>query len=94
MSQVSELRAACAEAARRGGAILKDKFGQQRTIELKGGIDLVTDADKASEAALLGFLHARFPEAAVLAEESGVSGGPPGGLRFFVDSIISSGVKG
>jgi len=87
VSEVSELRAACAEAARRGGAILREKFGQQRTIELKGGIDLVTDADKASEAALLGFLHARFPDAAVLAEESGVSGGPPGGLRFYVDPL-------
>jgi myo-inositol-1(or 4)-monophosphatase len=87
VSEVGELRAACAEAARRGGAILREKFGQQRTIELKGGIDLVTDADKASEAALLGFLHARFPAAAVLAEESGVSGGPPGGLRFYVDPL-------
>jgi len=87
LSEVSELRAACAEAARRGGVVLREKFGQPRTIELKGGIDLVTDADKASEAALLGFLHARFPEAAVLAEESGVSGGPPGGLRFYVDPL-------
>ena len=87
MSEVSELREACAEAVRRGGAILREKFGQQRTIELKGGIDLVTDADKASEAALLGFLHARFPRAAVLAEESGASGGPPGGLRFYVDPL-------
>jgi myo-inositol-1(or 4)-monophosphatase len=67
--------------------VLREKWGRERTIEFKGGIDLVTDADRASEAALLGFLHGRFPEAAVLAEESGVSGGPPGGLRFFVDPL-------
>jgi myo-inositol-1(or 4)-monophosphatase len=87
VSEVSELRAACAEAVRRGGAVLREKWGRERTIELKGGIDLVTDADKASEAVLLRFLHGGFPEAAVLAEESGVSGGPPGGLRFYVDPL-------
>jgi myo-inositol-1(or 4)-monophosphatase len=87
VSEVSELRAACAEAARRGGAVLRERWGQQRTIELKGGIDLVTDADRASEVALLEFLHAEFPGAAVLAEESGASGGPAGGLRFYVDPL-------
>jgi myo-inositol-1(or 4)-monophosphatase len=87
VSEISELRAACAEAVRRGGAVLREKWGQERTIELKGGIDLVTDADRASEAALLAFLHAEFPRAAVLAEESGASGGPPGGLRFYVDPL-------
>lgn len=87
MSEVSNLRSACAEAARRGGAVLRAKWGQQRTIELKEGNDLVTDADRASEAAVLGFLHAEFPGAAVLAEESGASGGPPGGVRFYVDPL-------
>jgi myo-inositol-1(or 4)-monophosphatase len=87
LSEVSELREACAEAARLGGAVLRERWGKRRTIEFKGGIDLVTDADKASEAALLAFLHDRFPGAAVLAEESGVSGGPAGGLRFFVDPL-------
>jgi myo-inositol-1(or 4)-monophosphatase len=87
MAEVTELRDACAEAARRGGAILKEKWGTARTIELKGGIDLVTDADRASEAALLGFLAERFPGADVLAEESGASGAGAGGLRFWVDPL-------
>jgi myo-inositol-1(or 4)-monophosphatase len=87
VSEVSELRAACAEAARRGGAVLRERWGLERTIELKGGIDLVTDADRASEAALLGFLRERFPGADVLAEESGASGHGAGGLRFFVDPL-------
>ncbi len=86
MSERDELREVCAEAARRGGAVLRERFGQRRTIEYKGGIDLVTDADKASEEALLGFLRARFPDAGVLAEESGVSGGA-GRLRFVVDPL-------
>ncbi len=87
MAELAELRDVCAEAARRGGEVLREKWGEKRTIELKGGIDLVTDADRAAEAALLGFLRSRLPGAAILAEESGVSGGSAGELRFFVDPL-------
>ncbi len=87
MAEVEELLEACAEAARRGGAVLRDRWGKARTIELKGGIDLVTDADRASEAALLEFLRGRFPGAGVLAEESGASGAGADGLRFYVDPL-------
>lgn len=87
MSETSDLMQACAAAARRGGAVLLDAFGRRRTIEYKSGIDLVTDADRASEEALLEFLGARFPGAAVLAEESGASGVPGGRLRFIVDPL-------
>jgi len=78
---------ACAEAARQGGEILRQAFGRRRTIEYKGGIDLVTDADRASEAALLEFLGRRFPDAAVLAEESGAGGVAGARLRFIVDPL-------
>jgi myo-inositol-1(or 4)-monophosphatase len=87
VAEVDDLRAACAEAARLGGVVLRERWGKARTIELKGGIDLVTDADRASEAAVLGFLASRFPGADVLAEESGASGAGAGGLRFFVDPL-------
>jgi myo-inositol-1(or 4)-monophosphatase len=66
--------------------VLRQRFGRLRTIEYKGsGIDLVTDADRASEEVLLEFIHRRFPGAAVLAEESGASGS--GRLRFVVDPL-------
>ena len=87
MAEVAELREACAEAARLGGAVLRERWGKTRTIAFKGGTDLVTDADQASEEALLAFIRARFPGAAVLAEESGASGAGAGGLRFFVDPL-------
>ena len=87
MAEIRELLEACAEAARRGGAVLRERWGKARTIEMKGGIDLVTDADRASEAALLDFLRGRFPGADVLAEESGASGAGAGGLRFYVDPL-------
>jgi len=77
---------ACAEAARRGGEVLREKWGKARTIAFKGGIDLVTDADTASEEALLGYLRGRHPGAAILAEESGAQG-VQRGLRFVVDPL-------
>jgi myo-inositol-1(or 4)-monophosphatase len=83
----NELEEACAEAARRGGAVLRARWGTRRTIDYKGAIDLVTDADRASEEELLGFLQARFPGSAILAEESGVSGGAATGLRWYVDPL-------
>jgi myo-inositol-1(or 4)-monophosphatase len=87
LSEATELRDLCAEAARLGGAVLRERFGRRRTIEYKGGIDLVTDADKASEAALLELLARRCPGAAVLAEESGAVGREGGRLRFVVDPL-------
>jgi len=82
---ISELRATAEEAARRAGAILAERFARHRTIEFKGGIDLVTDADKASEADLLGFLRARYPAHGILAEESGQT--RTGELRWVVDPL-------
>jgi myo-inositol-1(or 4)-monophosphatase len=67
--------------------VLREKWGTRRTIEFKGGIDLVTDADRAAEEAVLSFLRGRFPGASILAEESGASGGSADGLRFFVDPL-------
>lgn len=59
------------QAAQIAGKILAEKFHQPRTVEWKGGIDLVTDADKASEQAILDVLHRAFPNHSILAEESG-----------------------
>ncbi len=87
MPEARELREACAEAVRRGGEVLRARWGTRRTIEYKGGIDLVTDADRASEEALLRFLADRFPGSAVLAEESGASGTAGASLRWYVDPL-------
>lgn len=38
--EISELRATAEEAARRGGAILAERFDRHRTIEFKGGAPL------------------------------------------------------
>lgn len=74
------------EGARRAGAILRARFTGVRTIEYKGGIDLVTDADRASEAELLSFIGARHPSHSILAEESGLTSDGEG-MRWFVDPL-------
>ena len=79
------LLASAEAAARLGGAVLRDSFAGARTISFKGGIDLVTDADKASEAAVLAYLRTRYPQHSVLAEESGASGA--GRYRWIVDPL-------
>ena len=83
---VVELGAACFAAARAGAQVLREKYDQPRHIELKGRIDLVTDADKASEEAVLRKLHELMPGVPVLAEESGLHAGT-GSARFIVDPL-------
>jgi myo-inositol-1(or 4)-monophosphatase len=73
------------EGAQRAGRVLAERFPAARTISFKGGIDLVTDADQASEAVLLAWLRERHPEHAILSEESGVTRGS--GYRWIVDPL-------
>ena len=75
----------CVAAAQAGAKVLRELYGQPRDIHLKGRIDLVTDADKASEETVLRKLDEMAPGVAVLAEESGVHG--KGDLRFIVDPL-------
>jgi myo-inositol-1(or 4)-monophosphatase len=73
------------EGARRAGRVLAERFLQPRTISFKGGIDLVTDADRASEKVLLEWLRARHPDHAILSEESGAS--PGSTYRWIIDPL-------
>lgn len=81
-----DLRGTAETAAREAGKLLRDRFNEARTIEYKSAIDLVTDADKASEAQLLAYLRKRHPTHAILAEESGFTRGTAG-LRWLVDPL-------
>jgi len=70
-----------AAAALAAGAIIRDLYEKPHQIRMKGAIDLVTEADLASEAAILAVLSREFPGVAVLAEESSpnyrqISSGP------------------
>src|SRR5688572_11649565 len=76
------------ELCRGAGAILRDAYERHDEIAVdhKGPVDLVTDADRASEAYLLKCIHKRFPGHAVWAEESGKSG-PSGPWRWIIDPL-------
>ncbi len=81
----AELRDICVAAAEAGARTLRDLYDRPRDVQFKGRIDLVTDADKASEEAVLRVLNERGPGASILAEESGAQGS--GDLRFVVDPL-------
>jgi len=80
-----ELLACAVAAAEAGAKVLADRFGGERRIEHKGHIDLVTDADRAAEEAVLAVIRDRFPGHAILAEEEGASGASP--VRWIVDPL-------
>lgn len=57
--------------ARSAGKILRDGYNKEHTIHYKGIIDLVTEADHASESFLLNEIASKFPGGHILTEESG-----------------------
>ena len=61
-------------AAYAGAACLKKYHGRLKSVTKKGAIDLVTEADTASEAAIIETIRSAFPHHAILAEESGTVG--------------------
>ncbi len=52
------------------GAILKERFGSRLTVDYKGAIDLVTEADRLSEERIKSRIQGNFPDHGILAEES------------------------
>jgi len=59
-------RAAVDEAS----AMLQATWRDAKTVEHKGAVDIVTDTDRAIEAAIIARLHHAFPDHVVIAEES------------------------
>jgi myo-inositol-1(or 4)-monophosphatase len=59
------------ETAREAGAILLAEFARPVKISYKGEVDIVTQADKRSEEAIVSRLRAHFPKHAIVAEEGG-----------------------
>jgi len=72
--------------AHEAGAILREGFGQQHQIKMKGSTDLVTEMDKRSEALLLESIQREFPEHSIYSEESGQLNGQKSG-RWYIDPI-------
>ncbi|HKR61141.1 MAG TPA: inositol monophosphatase family protein [Pyrinomonadaceae bacterium] len=59
--------------ARDAGGLLVDWLGRALQVSNKGAIDLVTEADLASERLIIERIRSHYPRHAILAEESGDS---------------------
>ncbi len=76
------------EAALAGGAILQKYWGNLASIQEKGRSgDLVTEADRASEVAVLAVIKRHFPDHAILAEESGQLGQSDSPMLWAIDPL-------
>ena len=76
------------EAALEAGSILKAKFRNLKDIQEKGRPgDLVTEADKQAESAVLKVLKRHLPEHSILAEESGTVGGQDQKYLWAIDPL-------
>lgn len=60
-------------AALEAGRILKGRFGQQNSIQVKGCRNIVTEADLMSETRIIEIIKEEFPAHGILSEEAGAS---------------------
>lgn len=75
------------DVARDAGAILRDRFGQPHDVRFKGPLDMVTEADRASEALIAGRIRAAFPDHEFLGEEGSRGASAPSPFRWVVDPL-------
>jgi myo-inositol-1(or 4)-monophosphatase len=75
-----------AEIASEAGALLMPYFVQRIKFEYKGDVDLVTEADRKSEALILSRIRARWPHHDVIGEE-GTRIEAGGEYRWYVDPL-------
>jgi myo-inositol-1(or 4)-monophosphatase len=88
LSMSEDYLKAAVEVAREAGAILREEFDRVPEISYKGDVDLVTQADKRSEAAIVKRLTEYFPEHAIAAEEgSGHESASQSEFRWHVDPL-------
>lgn len=59
------------QTARDAGQLLLEKFGRKISVSKKGDINLVTEADLASEKLIIERIKSYYPKHSILAEESG-----------------------
>jgi myo-inositol-1(or 4)-monophosphatase len=74
------------DAAYASGKILKSYIGKLFEIKEKGSKDLVTEADLRSERVIISHIQDKFPNHAILAEESGTKSGDER-YRWIIDPL-------
>jgi myo-inositol-1(or 4)-monophosphatase len=74
--------------ARQAGAILRSHFERPHQINHKSTVvDLVTEADRESEAFIVGALQTAFPDHYIVGEEGGGYGSETAPYRWYVDPL-------
>ena len=68
------------------GALLRDFYRKGVTTEYKGDVDLVTEADRASEKLIVERLHGLFPEHGIYGEE-GTRSHLESEYRWYIDPL-------
>lgn len=64
-------RAQVVALAKEAGQIVWSRFEDDHVLGYKGAVDVVTEADKASETYIIEYIHQHFPGHAIITEESG-----------------------
>ena len=77
MAALSPFTLVALRAAGAAGEIQRGLFGRLTRVEYKGWHDPVTEADRASEDAIVSILRGAFPDHAFLGEEGGQRGSGP-----------------
>jgi myo-inositol-1(or 4)-monophosphatase len=78
--------AAAIAIAKEAGQILREEYALPPDIHYKGDVDLVTQADKRSEKAVVAGLSRQFPEHSIVAEE-GTGHERSAEFRWYVDPL-------
>ena len=80
-------------AAQDAGALLRDRLSRPRDVQFKGLVDLVTDADRASETLIANRIRDAFPDHRILGEEGArgahedASGADDAPYRWLIDPL-------
>lgn len=83
----AQLKSTAVEAARVAGAILTEAARDGFRIEYKDTVNLVTDADRRSERAVIDVIRTTFPAHRILAEEGGVHAGSDQDYQWVIDPL-------
>jgi myo-inositol-1(or 4)-monophosphatase len=87
MNEASPVEVAV-EAAREAGELLVTEFDRPQKLSYKGEVDIVTEADRKSEALIVERLRSHFPGHAIFGEEGGASGAvATAQYRWLVDPL-------
>jgi myo-inositol-1(or 4)-monophosphatase len=81
-----DLKGVALKAVKEGGAILVKYFGKIKSIDYKGEINLVTEADQRSEEVILSIIKDSYPNHRILAEETGESGNSSS-FKWIIDPL-------